>query len=189
MKTIKSNVGPISFEHFAKTYLLMAKIALSYTGEGKDNISTDDKFRLNSGLIFIPVIFCIRHSVEVFLKSVAIRVDDKYYKTHDLKELEKILSRIKIPAEDVRKGIKIVDKYTHYKFPKKIVQFLSEENNIKFYDKRNEVFRFPENDIRLEIMGENLKNLKASDFQEDIENINSIFSKYSFWSQIEKHKK
>ncbi|MDD5463926.1 MAG: hypothetical protein PHP62_02165 [Candidatus Moranbacteria bacterium] len=188
MKRKQSNSNFITYEHFAKTYLLMARISLlAIDGSiDKKKLNPDDNWRLESGLILIPIIYCIRHSIELFLKSIDIGNTISYLKTHDNKELSKVLLSIKAPLADFKKIKKIINKYTSYCFSKELIENVSKKQSIKTFDSMNELFRYPDNDINLAICGKNLHLLKSSEVLQDIEDIKLIFGRYSSIRQLTK---
>ena len=85
---INSDSSYINYEHFAKTYLLSAKILLEAKESSVERNATE-KMRIDSGLIYIPIIYLIRHSIELILKSVDVGNSKSYLKTHDLENLHK----------------------------------------------------------------------------------------------------
>ena len=92
---INSDSSYINYEHFAKTYLLSAKILLEAKESSVERNATE-KMRIDSGLIYIPIIYLIRHSIELILKSVDVGNSKSYLKTHDLENLHKELDNLGI---------------------------------------------------------------------------------------------
>jgi hypothetical protein len=172
-KAITSNSTFINYEHFAQTYLLSAKILLEENVKNRKII--DEKWRIESGLIFITIIYLIRHSIELYLKSISVNQNNNFINIHNLIELKKNIGNdIKIDKKTQNDLQKITEKYTNYNFNLKIINTT---------DDTNDVFRYPDNKVNTKIIGENLKKLSRKDFLNDINKIKRIFQKISLNNQ------
>jgi hypothetical protein len=162
----------INWKQFARTYLLSAKISILKRIElesgSSSRISEDIKYRLESGLILIPVIYSIRHALELLLKSIGVKLNSEIIKSHDITTLVQELSVIgKIDEDKKDKLLKLIIKYTKYNF--NIELFKNSE-----IDLNNEFFRFPHIVNTNKIMGENLKHIQSSDILNDIETLEAV---------------
>lgn len=187
MNKTQSNRSFINYEHFAKTYLLMAKVGMLARDGAIDKVrlDADDEWRLEEGLVMIPVTYCIRHSIELFLKSIDIGINNKYLLTHDLTELSKALSLIRIPPDSLHKINNLIEKYSSYNFSEELIENFSENQSKKNFDLMNEIFRFPEKKVdTMTVRGENLRLLKTAEGLQDIADIKSIFDQISTIRQL-----
>jgi hypothetical protein len=182
MKKKVSQASFINYEHFAKTYLLIAKIVLLEKEKTlhKEKLSDDDHWRLQK-LIAIPSIYCVRHGVELFLKSIEVGTNKTYANTHDLDELRKVIGANCSSLIDIDSFTEVVKKYLNYDFVTPITT-ATEQN----YDSMNEVFRFPENTNGIKIVGENLKDFKTEEISQDIEKLSYFFNVISTNWQLNK---
>jgi len=175
---INSDSSYINYEHFAKTYLLSAKILLEAKESSVERNATE-KMRIDSGLIYIPIIYLIRHSIELILKSVDVGNSKSYLKTHDLENLHKELDNLGIEINTPLKEylVKIIDKYMSYKFGVDLLNVI---------DFKNDVFRFPDNSTKVKIKGENLSKLDSKEMLREVTSLNSLCVQLSAIWQIQR---
>ncbi|MFA6601817.1 MAG: hypothetical protein WCT02_03070 [Candidatus Paceibacterota bacterium] len=148
MKNIKkSDYSYHRWIWFAYSYLTLVKIGLE-----KMQIEIDDPSNINNienyfafrkKYLFIPIIYNLKHSLEIILKGLHIQANNDYIQTHDIMINKKALKLIVSRSSDkntLNDLDKIVDKY--YK-----IEFFNGNLNkkIKISDKSNDMFRFPEN--------------------------------------------
>lgn len=164
----------ITYEHFAKTYLFIAKNVLleKENNNRKKELSIDDNFRIDSGLVVIPAIYCVRHSIELFLKSIDVGRTSTYLQTHDTRELVKILDTVEGLSVSVKNEvIRLAAKYFDYRFSVKLTDNLKNGAS----DLNNEVFRFPENNAEIAIIGTNLPAFNVIEILQDIKDLGLVF--------------
>lgn len=184
---------------FVGSYLKLAKIGckeylLSLVPSG-DVIEDFKKYIEPS--IYAPIVFNIKHGIECSLKALSHIIDEKYEWHHNLNDLFLKL-KLKIrqlnlkPVTDKR-GNKITQNQID-RLPgqldslKKIVlefyelKFLLDNirENIKIFDSKNDVFRFPENKVQIDIDYDNLfQSIDETLIKSLIEKIDKLQDIYS----------
>jgi hypothetical protein len=172
---------------FAQSYILIAKLACQEILSSKPNKHYRglDKSTYETADLYIPIVFNIKHGIEVFIKSLSIFTDETYdEKTHDIKRLfldakPRILKILKptnkpyynnVTKEEVEKTKKaldqieiLIDDFYHLDFLKSKIH-----QNYKFSDIQNDFFRYPENKTLIQIEWRNVL-IKLS--KEDVEQI------------------
>lgn len=107
---IKESVDQ-SWIEFAQSYLLLARVAcqeLLDTRENKHSKAVGSDWYMAYAPIdlFIPVVFNIKHGIEVFIKTISILCIGKYNEGHDIKklfdELKGVIPSNMQPKEDGR---------------------------------------------------------------------------------------
>ncbi len=168
-QSVESNF--INWKHFARTYLLSAKISVLKKIEVENKVPTinkDAEWRFESGLIFIPIIYSIRHAIELFLKSLDVKSNQEIIKSHDTDILVGALEAIDInDTRKKKKVLKLVTKYAKYDFSPPV--FDNSRNDLD-----NEFFRYPHIANKNKIIGENLKLIKSYEILKDIEILESV---------------
>lgn len=168
----------ITYEHFAKTYLLAAKLLLEAK---KSDIrrNAGEQQRIDNGLIYIPIIYLIRHSIELILKSVDIGNSKSYLRSHDLADLQNELDNLGIEMGSPLKTLllEVIDKYMTYGFNTDLFGTV---------DIQNDVFRFPDNSTLTSIKGENLAQIDVEDLLQDVTFLTSACVTLSARWQIQK---
>ena len=97
--------------HFSWSYLELAEISCDYwVIRLKDNNNFSKNYpgfsMPTNARSFLPIIFNIKHSLELFLKRVSVSLDEKIEHVHDIKELSRTIKDIK--WNDVRKKINAI---------------------------------------------------------------------------------
>lgn len=148
---MKSNLSKVEWQFIAESYL-----ALAYSGIEKlknyIHLSTSEKEeckKKESGwyrayaaqLLLIPIVWNIKHALEIALKTHSVNFQGTYSNTHNLDDLKKELAKIfKIDEDNQDKKfdefVKLVDKYN------KMEMFGCKLLNVS--DSANDFLRYPE---------------------------------------------
>lgn len=151
MKNVKKiNCSYHRWIWFAYSYLALTEIGLEKLKEGINNPnnirSIKDYFAFRKKYLFIPIIYNLKHALEIILKGLNIQANNEYIQTHDAiinkKALQLIISKFS-DKEKLKNLDKIVDKYYRIEFFNKNLS-----QKIKISDVHNDIFRFPENSAR-----------------------------------------
>ncbi len=185
MRKKQTNVNFITAEHFAKTYLEAAAILLKQHRQDSEKPGND--LSPTFGLLLIPILYCIRHSIELFLKRLDIGASRSYLLTHDIDKLRQQLESAGFFSSSSSSHsdgtfLKVIKKYETYDFDPALV--LGAE-----VDSDNEIFRFPEDKKgKMRIIGQNLPLTDLGVIDQDIRKLRQYFTQYSIHSQLEKNK-
>ena len=151
MKSIKSlkkettRLSKYDWMMYARSYLKMAQIGIEelknqkYIDPGLDRI-----FFYEEKLILIPVIWNLKHAIELIIKTLGITIDKQYFTEHNLDilkvDLEKSLKELGIEKPKKIEDLAIIiDKYYKCEFwNKKLIK----TGNV--FDVKNDIFRYPE---------------------------------------------
>ncbi len=177
---VKSKETFITYEHFAKTYLLAAKLLLEVKKSDVKRHGNEQQ-RIDSGLIYIPIIYLIRHSIELILKSVDIGNSKSYLQSHDLVDLQNELDNFDIEISSPLKThlLEVINKYMTYGLNTDLFR------NV---DIQNDVFRFPDNSTKTKIKGQNLALIDAEDLLQDVMFLSSacvtLFARWQIQKQM-----
>lgn len=174
---------------FTRSYLSLARIGLEEL-KNKHYIrkcSFEYDFEYNNKHLLIPIIFNIKHSIELIIKSLGVNIDKKYAWGHNLKNLIKDLQS-KMPKikkqNKIKEFVKLVFKYYKCKFwSNKIV------GQSDIIDRKNDIFRFPDNDANFIldlILFKNISQKETDELLNDIKKLNALLGILS--SQISKTK-
>jgi len=183
---------------FAQSYLLIAKLAcqeLLSKSEVKHYKIKNAKYGTSD--LYVPIVFNIKHGIEVFSKSLSIFIDETYdEKTHDIKKLfvdvkPRILKILKptsrpyydnLSREDVKKTKEALNKietlindFYHLDFLKSKIG-----KNYKFSDVQNDFFRYPENKTGIQIEWEPVLNqLSENDAKQILSKIENLYENFN----------
>jgi HEPN domain-containing protein len=192
---------------FAQSFLLLAKLACQELEDAREKkhskITRFDPPEMNFSYqhtdLFVPIVFNVKHGLEVFVKTLKIISTKNYKEGHDLKDLfsnlkDSLPKKIK-PIKDQRGNKvtqedidnissnlddieKLVLKYYHCEF------INSGQKVVNIYDKMNDVFRYPDNKaetkINFDLVDENL----IKDIHGDIDNIYRFFNDFGYLLEI-----
>ena len=179
-KYVHSQDKTLEWYDYSLSYLMaVAEIA--------NNLSSKDVKKEPDFYLLIPIIFNLRHGIELLLKFITLAAQDLPKKNHDITELflyvRKILSELddetiqhasvstELKEKNIRVAIetltqateRIVNKYKYY-------SFLSEDG-IAIDDHKNELFRYPsiiENKFKLDLS--TLRNkITVDEIKEDVD--------------------
>ncbi|KKQ24348.1 MAG: hypothetical protein US40_C0005G0022 [Candidatus Roizmanbacteria bacterium GW2011_GWC2_37_13] len=170
---------------YAMSFLGLAKIGcrelINQKYRDKDFLTEDLLYgaeESNSRFLLIPIFFNVKHSLELFIKTVGVNIDGEYRDKHDLDYLLKDLkSRVKNLFKNRNKNEifqkiedlkSIVKKYFLY-------NFLENMNPIRDYN--NELFRYPSSKRGINISQELEKfdSTKVGEILNDIKKIHILF--------------
>lgn len=184
---------------FAQSYLLIAKLACQELLDKSENRhhKAQNSFTYNISDLYVPMVFNIKHGIEVFIKSLSIFIDGTYdEKTHDIKKLFietkprilKILKPTKRPyydnltEADVAKTIEALNKIEELITDFYHLDFLKSKvgPNYKFTDVQNDFFRYPENKTGIQINWEPvLDQLSNEDIEHILGKINNLYEHFN----------
>ncbi len=148
-KNQKSNSLSIDWVFYAKSYLALAYIGILELREKKYCIKPSYLRRVSTQvydakLLLIPIIWNIKHAIELVFKTHFVTFQKGYFKTHNLSDLKNGLANIlgiKKQSEDKKfdELVSIVDKYYKLEiFNGKLL------NNQTTFDIDNDILRYPE---------------------------------------------
>ncbi len=151
---------------YAKSYLVLARIGIEELKKEHYNSETQygTYWAYRCCLLLIPSIWNLKHGIELIVKSLCVSAGKGYLQSHDLKELRKEL-------EDGLEGIKnkkyisdlanIIDKYYKCQFWEgKLI------GGRQVFDKKNDIFRYPENVSTFPIDLKTFQNVTDEEIQE-----------------------
>ena len=179
---------------FAQSYLTIANAACENVLTGSKNSLTDPmNFEYRAAELFIPVVFNIKHGVEVFIKTLAFIIKDKYSRDvrHDIKSLFSTLKSIipkdlkpfegadgnKVTQEEIdqipqslQKLEELVLKYYHCDF------VFKGRRVVDIYDRMNDLFRYPDDKAEIVIDLNLVDRELIGVIQNDIQNFYRVFN-------------
>lgn len=154
---------------FSQSYLQIAKLACQELIEPKHNKRHNDstfwKYHIED--LIIPIIYNIKHGIEIFIKTIGLIVDNKYEEGHDIHKLFDGLKQ-KIEKLNLKPHTIECDKITQKdinNFPTHVdeieklvkefyeIRFLKPgiRNNFVVCDSMNDIFRYPKNKAHVHI--------------------------------------
>jgi hypothetical protein len=160
MKKKKSNAWFLNWHIYCLAYLQMAQIGLL---ELKEQIYRNKFNQFNQDdiyedkIILIPIIWSLRHAIELLLKSIDARITKEFLQTHNATELHKeikaALSSLGIKNSKYASDLSALsNKYLELKF---WGNSLVSSSVIR--DEHNDVFRYPESSVGFILSLENLQ--------------------------------
>lgn len=149
MKKQQANFSKFDWSFLAKSYLALAYIGIEEIRERKYCKQPSYLWRVSSQiydakLLLIPIIWNIKHAIELVLKTHSITFQKGYFKTHNLSDLKDGLAKtlsIQNQSKDKKfdELVRIVDKYYKLKvFNEKLL------NHQTAFDIDNDILRYPE---------------------------------------------
>ncbi len=172
MKNIKNpknritNLSKYEWMSYATSYLSMARIGIEelISQNYIRKTSFEHLFSYENKGLLIPIIYNIKHAIEIIVKSLGININKQYLISHDLNDLANDL-KIKMPEIKKPKIVNefsvIINKYYKCEFwDKKLI------NTAKILDVKNDIFRFPDNSAAFVIDLEVLKTINCNEIQE-----------------------
>ncbi|MBU1130174.1 hypothetical protein KKE45_02530 [Patescibacteria group bacterium] len=153
---------------YAKSYLKMAEVGLEelrckkYVKKGLDHM-----FFYKQKWLLIPIIWNLKHALELAVKTLGIGIDKQYLQSHDSGKLAKnLLQTIKklniindLKPKTIQRFAEIIFKYYRCEFWDK--KFIKTDTVL---DIQNDIFRYPENTASFQI---NLQILQDIPFNEE----------------------
>ncbi|MBU1016740.1 MAG: hypothetical protein ABIJ36_00595 [Patescibacteria group bacterium] len=190
------------WQFVAKSYLALAYIGVEEMREKKycnqpTLLWRVSKQTYDAKLLLIPIIWNIKHAIELVLKTHSVTFQKGYFKTHNLRDLKdglaKILS-IQNQSKDKKfdELVRIVDKYYSIRiFNGKLL------NSQTAFDTDNDIFRYPEGnkakfELNLKLFG-TITDEELVGLQKEVDLINcrlNIPTKYKhlkpYWNNFSK---
>ncbi len=149
MKKQQTNLSKYNWIFFAKSYLALACIGIEEIKEKKYCNQPTFLWRVSTQvydakLLLIPIIWNIKHAIELVLKAHSVTFQKGYLKTHNLSDLKDGLVNtlgIKDQSKDEKfdELVSIVDKY--YKLEVFDGKLLNHQTT---FDIKNDILRYPE---------------------------------------------
>lgn len=176
----KSTAEKWNWFFIAKSYLALAYIGIKEIKEKKYCKKPNFLWRISGQiydgkLLLVPVLWNLKHGIEIILKSLNISINSEYMSGHDLPKLEKYLqaSLKKLGINEItyiNELSELINKYYRCEFwNKKLVGI----QNIE--DSKNDFLRYPERFSGLALNFKKFKTVSETDVDEllsDIELLN-----------------
>lgn len=173
--------------YFARAYLVLASLGLNEltakneTGQYENPVTgIEPDFTYDKNYLLAPIIFNIKHSVEIFLKTIAKFLELDVIQIHDL-----ILLFEKVKGNLPKKGTKVkiqeleelLNKYYQNNF------FNAKPINVHIIkDGNNDLFRYPESNVKI---GLDFEKIFPQFTTADLEVMkNDIKKNFSFFDKI-----
>jgi predicted DNA-binding protein (UPF0251 family) len=155
---------------FSKSFLNLAELGC------KELLSREELSAQDLELL-IPIIYTIRHSIEIILKTLSVLLGDENTKVERIHKVDELIGKLK-ERPSTAKGLSptkrkewtslieelspFIKEYTEYTF---LLPYLS-ATNVRLEDTENTFLKYPENSARLHIDYANLiTNLTTADIQ------------------------
>lgn len=178
-KKIKAKMWFLDWYKYFEAYLEMARIGLLQLDEQK--YLPENLFKKGSlyddQLLLIPVIWCLKHSIELLLKYLDIRITEEFSPVHNntklYDEIKKAFLKLKITDDkSLNALILLSDKYFSLNFWRSTIIW---SDSVR--DSMNDIFRYPESTVNfsLNIGNMNIITKEAHlEIGEDIKKLNKI---------------
>ena len=176
---IKTKTWFLNWFKYFEAYLELARIGLLQLDEQKYSPETLFKKDAVYGdqILLIPIIWSFKHSIELLLKALHIRITQEFSLVHDNtqlhNEIQKAFSNLKITdSKLLEEFIIISDKYFKLKFWHSFVII-----NSDMYDDMNDIFRYPESRVSFSLNIEELHKVTKEnklELKKDIERLNKL---------------
>lgn len=165
---------------YAKSYLSLARIGIEELKRQNyiRKISFEFRFSYENKHLLIPIIYNLKHAIEIIVKSLKIQIDKKIIKSHNIFNLYNALQEsikkigLKIEKPDKLKELaQIIEKYYKLEFwNRKLIIDAS------VLDSQNDIFRFPDNSANFILNLEDLKKISQKEMGELLDDIKKIDS-------------
>lgn len=176
---IKTKTWFLNWFKYFEAYLEMSRIGLLQLDEQKYSPETLFKKDTIYGdqILLIPIIWSFKHSIELLLKALQIRITQEFSLVHDNTqlhdEIKKSFYNLKISdSKLLEEFIVMSDKYFKLKFWHSFVII-----NSDIYDNMNDMFRYPESRISFVLNIEELHKVTKEnkvELKKDMEKLNKI---------------
>jgi hypothetical protein len=182
---------------FSQSYLNIARLACEELIEKKHGkLGLRSRWEYHLEELIVPILYNVKHGIEIFIKTISIIIDGKHDEGHNIKELfEKLKEKIKVlkSQSSQEKGFIITQEMIE-NFPKnldKIEGIVNEfysvemlikklENNFEVYDKKNDIFRYPDNKANIKIewcaVLSKFQKKEILELRDKIENLYQLFN-------------
>ena len=192
----KIEISPaIKYTMFARAYLILSyrgtEEVLKKIKTGKhDNpfgkLAPDMMYEVN--FLLAPILFNLKHAIEIFLKGLIILNEQEFEKKHDIDKLfKKLLKRTN--KENLKKYLlqlkPLIKKYHQNNFLKDKIKI-----NFTIEDKLNDVFRYPDNKANLQLdfiyIFNRFNEKDIKEIQQDLQALSDSFYNIGYTSLIGK---
>ena len=136
--------------------------------------SLENYFSYRKKYLLIPIIYNIKHAIEIIYKALKVQVDVKYIRSHNIIDLSKAVKEsieklgLTIKSTELDELAIIAEKYFKLKiFNKKVI------NATSIFDSQNDIFRFPNDILNSEKLNEVSKK-EINEFLIDIKKLNQL---------------
>lgn len=183
---------------FAQSYLLISRLAcleLLSRRTNKHSKTDAGAFPFNPGDLYVPILFNIKHGIEVFVKALTVFAYDEYEeKSHDIKTLfsdakeeiskKKLAPRQKGFYDDISQDdinallpdLEQIEKLVLYFFE---LEFLRKKLSGSFVisDISNDVFRYPDSKATIRINWRNvlMSQIELSEIENILKKLNNLY--------------
>lgn len=175
----KAKTWFINWFKYFEAYLEMARIGLLQLEQQKyppENLFKKDGI-YGDQILLVPIIYSVKHSIELLFKSLHIRITHEFPSVHDNTqlhdEIKNVFSKLKISnSEFLNEFIVLSDKYFKLKFWE---SFVVSSGDI--YDEMNDIFRYPESRAKFSLNIEEFHKVTEENKRElknDIERLNKL---------------
>lgn len=178
-KKVKTKTWFINWFKYFESYLEMARIGLLQLDQQK--YPPENSFKKDAiygdQILLIPIIWSLKHSIELLLKSMNIRINQEVSLFHDStqlhNEIKNAFSKLEISdSKLLRELIVLSDKYFKLKFFGSFVVL-----NGDMRDELNDIFRYPESRVNFRLNIEELHKVTKENKLElkiDIDRLNKL---------------
>ncbi len=147
-----------------------------------EHINNSSHNRINYLLEFrdlwFPIIYSIRHAIELIIKGLGVSFDQQYLKTHNLERLFGDLEpkiRSYVTPSYLKLFNSLIKKYFTYSFFTEIITLKSKNDTL------NSFFRFPEDEgesiINIEYFSKRITTKDVKNFLKDIDKLKILLNK------------
>ncbi len=201
MPNKKTDNKKFDYLYFARAYLLLAFLGTeellkcinnkNKNKENKNSLAKDEgdelvpDFVLMNNYLVAPVLYNLKHSIEIFLKVTSLFFEDDFDEKHDIKLLfSKIkgkLNKLKLDKENKNEFIKKVGDLEKLiiKYHKNIFLENKISSSFTMEDIKNDVFRYPDNKAKINLDFDKIFPLftvgDIKEIQQDMKKFNTLF--------------
>lgn len=206
MKNVNVSNYKYDWAIFAYSYFNIASLACQELLVKRESKHTKSKFEdikipYRPGDLYISIVFNIKHGIEVFIKTLGIFAYGQYDEIHDIQRLfsdaTQRIKKLKLKPQKSRtasitqeeidelpKDLKEIEKLVEYFYT---LNFLNAKvgSNYMFYDIRNDIFRYPDNNATVRIDWGAILNsqINIKDIEQllgKLEEVNKLFSQSTY---------
>jgi len=179
-KEAVTNLSRYEWAWYAKSYLSLARIGINEL-EAQNYVrkrSFEYSFSYEYKHLLIPIIYNLKHSIEIIVKALNIGINKKFTPLHDSVYLNEVLQKsIKKEGMGIQENKldelgQIIEKYYKLEFwGRKLIATAS------ILDSQNDIFRFPDNSANFILDLKTFKDVSRKETQElldDIKKLNNL---------------
>ena len=182
-EVLKNGTTEFDWVMFAQSYFYIARLAcqeLLDDGSKKHNRGLSNSINLpyKTANLYVAILFNIKHGIEVFIKSLGILDFGGYEEGHDIHVLFQNLKKrmeTKLTPKDLDQMEKLIIYFYKPNFLKRKVKDFYEIADIK-----NDIFRYPDNNAKIQISWELILDLfDRSDVEEIKDNLDKLLGLFN----------